>query len=65
LVEKLLDLIGSSDKGWPAAVENAVSKAGESLRNIHDAEILSLKAKISNGKITEYLSTVRLTFKIE
>jgi len=65
LVEKLMDLIGSSSKSWPDAVEKAVSRAGESIRNIHDAEIMSLKAKIENGKITDYLATVRLTFKVE
>ena len=65
MVEKLMDLIGSSSKSWPDAVEKAVSRAGESIRNIHDAEIMSLKAKIENGKITDYLATVRLTFKVE
>jgi len=60
-----MDLIGSSSKSWPDAVEKAVSRAGESIRNIHDAEIMSLKAKIENGKITDYLATVRLTFKVE
>ncbi len=65
MVEKLMDLISSSAKSWPDAVEKAVSKAGESIRHIHDAEIISLRAKIDNGKITEYLATVRLAFNVE
>lgn len=65
VVVKLMDLIGSSTKSWPDSVEKAVAKAGESVRHINEAEITSLKAKIENGKITEYLTSIRLSFLVE
>jgi len=65
MVEKIMDLIGKSSTSWPAAVEEAVSKAGESIRHIHDVDIVSLKARIENGKISEYISTIKIAFDVE
>ena len=62
---KLIELLGTSSESWSAAVEEAVGKAGESLRNIHAVDVLSLKAKVENGKITEYRANVKLAFVIE
>ncbi|MFY9300308.1 MAG: dodecin family protein [Candidatus Nitrosotenuis sp.] len=65
MVIKIMDLIGSSTKSWPDAVEEAVSKAGQSIRNINEAEIVSLRAKIENGKITQYLASIKIGFSVE
>ena len=65
LAVKLIELMGTSSESWQAAVEEAVGKAGESLRNIHAVDVLSLKAKIENGKISEYRANVKIAFTIE
>ena len=65
MVVKIMELLGSSSESWPKAVEEAVSKAGESVRNIYEVDIDTLKAKVENGKITEYLAQVKLSFRIE
>lgn len=62
---KLIELMGTSTESWPAAVEEAVTKAGESLRNIHAVDVISLKAKINNGKISEFRANVKIAFVIE
>ncbi len=62
---KVIELVGSSTESWPKAVEEAVSKAGESLRNIHGVDVISLKAKTENGKISEYHADVKIAFVIE
>ncbi|MBM2852743.1 MAG: Dodecin, partial [Candidatus Nitrosotenuis sp.] len=46
MVVKLIELIGASSKGWEDAVESAVNKAGESLKHIHEVDVLGFKAKI-------------------
>ena len=63
MVIKIMDLIDSSTKSWPDAVEEAVSKAGESIRNINEAEIVSLQAKIENGKILSILQVLSSVFQ--
>ena len=62
---KVIELVGTSTESWPKAVEEAVSKAGESLRNIHGVDVISLKARVNNGKITEYRADVKIAFVIE
>ncbi|MCH9041369.1 MAG: dodecin family protein [Nitrosopumilus sp.] len=62
---KIIELMGTSSESWPKAVEEAVSKAGESLRNIHAVDVISLKAKVANGKISEYRADVKIAFVIE
>jgi len=65
LVVKLIELIGTSSKSWEDSVESAISKAGESLKNIHSVDVLSFKAKVENGKISEYRTNVKIAFVIE
>ena len=62
---KIIELMGTSAESWPKVVEEAVSKAGESLRNIHAVDVISLKAKVANGKISEYRADVKIAFVIE
>ena len=57
--------MGASTESWPKAVEEAVTKAGESLRNIQAVDVLSLKAKVENGKISEYRANVKIAFVID
>ena len=65
LVVKIIELVGTSPESWPKAVEAAVSKAGEGLRNIHGVDVIGLKAKVDNGKITEYRADIKIAFVIE
>lgn len=65
MVVKLIELIGASSKSWEDSVESAISKAGESLKNIHSVDVLSFKAKVENGKISEYRTNVKIAFVIE
>ncbi len=62
---KVIELVGTSTENWPKAVEEAVSKAGESLRNIHGVDVIGLKAQVKDGKITEYRADVKIAFKID
>jgi len=57
--------MGSSTKSWDDAVEEAVAKASDSVRNIHGVDVLGFKAKIENGKITQYRADVKIAFVIE
>ena len=47
LAEKIIELVGTSPQSWPAAVEEAIHRAGESVRNIKAIDVLSLKAEVS------------------
>ena len=64
-IYKVIELVGSSDKGWQEAVESVVEKAAETLRDIRIVEVTRLDTKIDNQKIALWRARVRLSFKYE
>ena len=64
-VYKIIELVGSSESSWEEAVQNAVDRASESLRDLRICEVMKLDTKIENGKIAAYRARVQLSFKYE
>ena len=62
-VYKVIELVGSSETSWHDAAQNAVSRAGQSLRDLRVAEITKLDMKVENGKVTAFRARVKLSFK--
>jgi flavin-binding protein dodecin len=63
-VYKVIELVGTSTKGWEDAAKNAVNKAGESLKNLRIAEITKLDMTME-GDAVRFRARVTLSFKIE
>jgi len=64
-VARVTELTASSTTSFQDAVEKAISRASKTLRNITGAEIVTQKAKVENGRITEYRATVNVTFLLD
>ncbi len=64
-VYKVIQLVGTSTKGWEDAAKNAVNKAGESLKNLRIAEVDKLDMTVEEGDVVRYRARLRLSFKIE
>jgi flavin-binding protein dodecin len=64
-VARVTKLTASSSKGFQQAVETALKRAAKSLRGITGLEVISQKAKVDGGKITEYRVTLEVTFVLE
>ena len=66
-VAKIVEIVGSSNKGWEDAAQNAVNEAAKTIREIHGIEIKDMTATIdqSTGKITQYRIAVKLSFGVE
>ena len=62
---KIIEVIGSSEKSWEDAAMNAVKDAEESLRNIVGIDVMKQTAKVENGKIIRYKTTVKIAFEVE
>jgi flavin-binding protein dodecin len=50
-VAKVIEIIGSSDKGWEDAAQVAVDEARKTLHGIHGIEIMDMTATRSRGRI--------------
>ncbi|HON82184.1 MAG TPA: dodecin family protein [Methanoregulaceae archaeon] len=64
-VAKVIELIGSSPKGWEDAARNAVKEASLTVRNIKGVYLKECTAKVKDNKIVEYRSIVKISFVVE
>jgi dodecin len=64
-VARVTKLTASSPKSFQDAVQVALGRAAKTLRGITGLEVLSQKAKVTNGKIAEYRVTMEVTFILD
>jgi flavin-binding protein dodecin len=66
-VAKIVELVGSSNKGWEDAAQVAVNEAKKTINGIKGIELTDMTAIVepNTGKITEYRSTIKLSFGVE
>ena len=64
-VARVTKITASSPTGFQDAVQEAIDRASKTLRGITGLEVLSQKAKVEAGRITEYRATIEITFVLE
>jgi flavin-binding protein dodecin len=64
-VYKVVELVGSSEQSVTQAIDRAVAKASESLRNIGWFEVTNVRGHVENGKVAHYQVTLKLGFTVE
>ena len=62
---KKIELVGSSPKSIEAAVENALSRAGKTIRNMRWFEVTETRGHISDGRIDHWQVAVKVGFTLE
>jgi len=58
-------LVGTSDKSMEEAINNAISKASETLRGLSWFEVKEVRGSIENGKVKEYQVVIEVGFEVE
>jgi len=64
-VAKVIELVGSSEKGWSEAADVAVRTASKSIKNITGIELVAMTAQVKDGGIVTFKSTVKVAFGVE
>lgn len=64
-VARVTKITSASGKSFQDAVDKGLARASTTLRGITGLEIVSQKAKVESGKITEYRVTMEVTFVLE
>ena len=64
-VVKTIDLVGVSTESWRHAAQEALAEASKTLRNIESMEILETSCTVEENDIKEYLTHVRIKFRID
>ncbi len=64
-VYKHVELTGTSPNGIEEAVNNAIRRAGESLRNLRWFQVVDTRGHIESGQITHWQVTIKVGFTLE
>lgn len=64
-VVKVVELVGISKQSWQDAVENAVERATETIRNIQGVDVVGWTGKVDGDEIIEYRADVKISFLVE
>jgi dodecin len=64
-VIKTIDLVGVSRSSWRDAAQQALDEASRTIRGIESMEVVDTSCTVRDGKIDEYLTHVRIQFRIE
>ena len=66
-VAKIIEIVGSSDKGWQDAAQAALDEAKKTIHGITGVEVGDMTAKVdpNSGNITAYHTAVKIAFGVE
>jgi dodecin len=64
-VYKTIELVGSSSQGVEDAVQKAIAKAAESVRNIRWFEVVDTRGHVEQGRVAHWQVTLKLGFTLE
>jgi len=62
---KHIELTGSSAESSDKAVQNAIEKAAESLKNIHWFQVIDTRGYVEEGTVKYWQVTIKVGFRIE
>jgi len=64
-VFKIIELTGTSTESIEAAVENALSRAGKTVRQMRWFEIIETRGAIDVDKVRQWQVTIKIGFSLE
>ncbi len=64
-VARVTEIVASSNQSFQDAVQQGVERAARTLRGMTGLKVLEQKAKIVDGRITEYRVHLSITFVLD
>ncbi|HZD40447.1 MAG TPA: dodecin [Terriglobales bacterium] len=64
-VYKQVELTGSSKTGLEDAIQSAITKASETLRNLNWFQVTDTRGYIENGKVAYWQVTLKVGFRLD
>ncbi|MFO7445709.1 MAG: dodecin family protein [Ignavibacteriaceae bacterium] len=64
-IYKIIELTGSSPNSVEEAVNNAVNKASQTVKNMRWFQVTDTRGHIDNGKIAHWQVTIKIGFTLE
>ena len=64
-IYRVAEIVGTSPDGVDAAIRNAVSRAGQTLRNMDWFEMTEVRGHLADGQVADWQVTVKVGFRLE
>jgi hypothetical protein len=64
-VYKKVDVVGTSRMNLEDAIQTAIAKSAETVRNMSWFEVAEIRGRIEEGDVTQWQVTVRIGFGVE
>jgi flavin-binding protein dodecin len=64
-VYKSVEITGTSPAGVKEAIDGAIAKASQSVRNLDWFEVMSIRGQIADGAVAHYQVTLKIGFRLE
>lgn len=64
-VHRRIELVGTSAESIEDAVENAISRAAQTMRHLEWFEVLETRGSIKNDRVREYQVVIKVGFVLE
>lgn len=64
-IYKKIELVGSSPKSFDEAVQNAIERAGKTVRNMRWFEVCETRGHIEDGKVNHWQVTLKVGFTLD
>ncbi|MCH7736399.1 MAG: dodecin domain-containing protein [Chloroflexi bacterium] len=61
---KVIELVGSSSTGVQEAIDSAISRASQTIRNLDWFEVKEIRGNIQEGNVTWYQVKVAIGFRV-
>ncbi|ONI69369.1 dodecin family protein [Kribbella sp. ALI-6-A] len=62
---RVTELVGTSKEGVDAAIQNAIGRAGETLRHLDWFEVTQIRGHIVDNQIDHYQVGLKVGFRLE
>ncbi len=64
-IYKVVELVGSSEKGIEDAIATAIARANATIRNLRWFEVIQTRGHLENGKVSHFQVTLKVGFTME
>jgi len=64
-IAKVIEIIGTSDKNWHDAADNALAEANKTIDHISGIRVGEMSADVEDGEVTGYRTTLKIAFGVQ
>lgn len=61
---KLIELVGVSDSSIEEAIQNAISRANQTLKNLDWFEVVEARGMIQDGRVNQFQVKLKVGFRL-